>query len=408
MTQLIRVLCAVLALCSAVRAGSAQQVVFEEWHYHQPGDLLFDEGVHTAGVILEDYSFAIMVLDAEGKNTAIGAVIPGTDFQDSVKSTLTMTDGSARTLTITGDQLRRERPKAPGMVSYSFFLSDEDVELFQAARDWTLQAGDQSATFPLAGSRVAVDAAREAQKISAAGPEVRAEWIAACDAAAAHPYDSESPVPGVAWDDMDPDVATPACLNAYAAGEVPPRIRYELGRAYDKAGDSRALELLTKAARDDHYPIAYNALATLYGTGTYTTRNIATARDLLEKGVESDDPVSTYSLGRMLIEQGKGATDDIDRGRTLLLEAAEAGYPPAQRVYGQWLVDGTLAAGDPERAKSFLEKAAATGDADAALALAQLYVGDSGLPADPRAYLKYLKLAAKGGNQTALDALKLD
>ena len=391
MTQLIRVLCAVLALCSAVRAGSAQQVVFEEWHYHQPGDLLFDEGVHTAGVILEDYSFAIMVLDAEGKNTAIGAVIPGTDFQDSVKSTLTMTDGSARTLTITGDQLRRERPKAPGMVSYSFFLSDEDVELFQAARDWTLQAGDQSATFPLAGSRVAVDAAREAQKISAAGPEVRAEWIAACDAAAAHPYDSESPVPGVAWDDMDPDVATPACLNAYA-----------------KAGDSRALELLTKAARDDHYPIAYNALATLYGTGTYTTRNIATARDLLEKGVESDDPVSTYSLGRMLIEQGKGATDDIDRGRTLLLEAAEAGYPPAQRVYGQWLVDGTLAAGDPERAKSFLEKAAATGDADAALALAQLYVGDSGLPADPRAYLKYLKLAAKGGNQTALDALKLD
>ena len=61
--------------------------MFEEWHYHQPGDLLYDEGVHTAGVILEDFRFAIMVLDAQGKHTAIGAVIPGTDFQDSVTST---------------------------------------------------------------------------------------------------------------------------------------------------------------------------------------------------------------------------------------------------------------------------------------------------------------------------------
>lgn len=407
MTHIVRIFCAVLALCAAARLAAGQEVVFEEWHYHQPGDLLYDEGVHTAGVILEDFSFAIMVLDAEGKNTAIGAVIPGTDFQDSVTSTLTMTDGSARTLTVTGDQLRRERPKAPGMVSYSFFLSDEDVELFQAARDWTLQAGDQKATFPLAGSRIAVDAAREAQKISAGGPEVRDEWIAACDAAAAHPYDGESPVPGVAWDDMDADTATTACLNAYAAGDVLPRIRYELGRAYDKGGDSRAFELLTKAARDDHYPIAYNALATLYGTGTYTIRDLAAAHELLEQGTALGDMVSGYSLGRMLIERGTGA-DDIERGRALLLDAAEAGYPPAQRIYGQWLVDGTLGAGDPLQAKSFLEKAALTGDASAAFALAQLYIGDSGLDPDPKAYLKYLKLAAKGGNEAALEALSLD
>lgn len=65
---------------------------------------------------------------------------------------------------------------------------------------------------------------------------------------------------------------------------------------------------------------------------------------------------------------------------------------PAQRIYGQWLVDGTLGAGD----------------ASAAFALAQLYIGESGLDPDPKAYLKYLKLAAKGGNEAALEALSLD
>lgn len=83
---------------------------------------------------------------------------------------------------------------------------------------------------------------------------------------------------------MDADTATTACLKAYAAGDVLPRIRFELGRAYDKGDDPRAFELLTKAARDDHYPIAYNALATLYGTGTYTIRDLAAAHELLEQG----------------------------------------------------------------------------------------------------------------------------
>lgn len=407
MTYFFRIFCAVLVLAAAADKGLAQEVAFEEWHYHQPGDLLFAEGVHTAGVILEDYSFAIMILDSKGKNTAIGAVIPGNAFQDSVKSTLTMTDGSARTVTVTGDELRREPAKADGMVSYSFFISPEDVELFQAARDWTLQAGEQSATFPLAGSRVAVDAARAAQQISEGGPEVRAKWIDACDAAAAHPFDGESDAPGVAWDDMNPETATTACLNAYAAGDVSPRTRYELGRAYDRAGDPRALELLTKAARQDHYPIAFNGLATLYFAGTYVQRDLAVARDLLEQGAALGDLVSRYSLGRMLIENGTGDADR-DKGRALLLEAAKAGYPAAQRTYGAWLADGTLGDGDPQQAKAFLQDAADKGDADAAYALAQLYIGDNGIAPDPKAYLKYLKQAAKGGNAAALDALALD
>jgi TPR repeat protein len=407
MKHFTRAFCAVLAVCSTSGAVCAQEVVFKEWRYHQPGDLLYDEGVHTAGVILEDYSFAIMVLDAEGKNTAIGAVIPETAFEDSVKSTITMTDGSARTVTVSGDKLRREQPKTDGMVSYSFFISEEDVELFQAARDWTIQAGDQSATFPLAGSRNAVDAARAAQQISAGGPEVREKWIAACDAAAAHPYDSESDAPGVAWEDIDPDTATTACLNAYAAGDVSPRIRFELGRAYDKAGDPRAVEILGKAAQEDNYPIAFNGLATLYWAGTYVQRDPAAARDLLEQGAALGDMVSSYSLGRMLVEHANGDTD-VDRGRALLLDAAEAGYPPAQRIYGEWLVDGKLGEGDPQLAQTYLQKAADNGDADAAFALAQLYIGGSGLAPDPVAYLKYLKLAAKGGNDDAIEALTLD
>lgn len=407
MRHLVYFFCAVLALCVAADKGLAQNVAFEEWRYHQPGDLLYAEGVHTAGVILEDYSFAIMILDSAGKNTAIGAVIAGSTFQDSVKSTLTMTDGTARTVTVTGDKLRREPAKAEGMVSYSFFISPEDVELFQAARDWTLQAGDQSATFPLAGSRVAVDAARAAQQISEGGPEVRAKWIDACDAAAAHPFDSESDAPGVAWGDMNPETATTACLNAYAAGDVSPRIRYELGRAYDSAGDPRALELLTKAARQDHYPIAFNSLATLYFTGTYVTRDLAAARALLEQGAALGDVVSRYSLGRMLIENGTGDADR-DKGRTLLHDAAEAGYPAAQRTYGAWLADGTLGDGDPHQARAYLQAAAESGDADAAFALAQMYVGDYGIAPDPKAYLKYLKQAARGGNAAALDLLALD
>lgn len=407
MTHIIRFICTGLTLSATAIPVLAQEAVFEEWHYHQPGDLLFDEGVHTAGVILDDYSFAIMVLDAAGKNTAIGAVIPGTEFQDSIESTLTMTDGFVQKLTISGDQLRREQPKTDGMVSYTFFISDADVELFQAARDWTIQAGDQTATFPLAGSRDAVDAAKAMQQISAGGPEVRAEWIAACDAEAGHPYDTESDAPGVAWGDIDLEAAMPACLNAYAAGDVSPRIRFQLGRAYDKAGDPRALELLRKAAEEDQYPVAFNSLAAIYTASDYAQRDPEKARGLLEQGAELGDLVSGYSLGRMLIERGDG-DEALNRGRALLQGAAEAGYPAAQRIYGEWLVDGTLGEGDPKSARDYLQKAADRGDADAAYALAQLYVDDTGLGADPRQYLRYLKLAAQGGNTKALDMLALD
>ncbi|MCR8825164.1 tetratricopeptide repeat protein [Pseudosulfitobacter koreensis] len=404
LSHAIRFICTCAVFLAAAATASAQQVVFDEWRYHQPGDLLYDEGVHTAGVILEDYSFAVIVLDAAGKNTAIGAVIPGTEFEDSISSTLTMTDGFQRNLTISGDRLRREQPKSDGMVSYTFSISEEDVEFFQAALTWTLQAGDQSATFPLAGSRDAVDAARAAQQISADGAEVRAEWIAACDAAAGHPYDTESDAPGVAWSDIDADTATEACLNAYAAGDVSPRTRFQLGRAYDKAGDARALELLGRAALGDEYPIAFHSLAALYTASDYTFRDLGRARDLLEQGAALGDTVSAYALGRMLVERDA----DKDRGRALLRDAAEAGYPAAQRIYGAWLIDGTLENGDPALARDYLERAADGGDADAAYALAQLYLGDSGLDPDPRRYLSYLKLAARRGNAQALDALALD
>jgi len=66
--------------------------------------------------------------------------------------------------------------------------------------------------------------------------------IAACDKAAASPFDKDRPVgvTGVALDKVDPKIAVPACEAALKAAPNNPRIMYQLGRAYNagKAYDS--------------------------------------------------------------------------------------------------------------------------------------------------------------------------
>ncbi len=401
-TILAAFVCALFAL-----PALAEEKALGVWHFFEPGDILYSEGLDAAGVVLEDSRFALMILQPDSDGALIGASVFANAHADSIKSVLEMTDGSLKTLVVSGDKLNKGGNPEEGAAIYSFFIVDGDVALFKAARSWRVETPEGTTTFPLKGSRRAITTAESARDLRGAGPEVMQSWIDACDAAAAHPFDASAPGPGVKWADIVADAAVTACNNAIIADANIPRIRYQLGRAYDKAKDARALDLIRRAAQEDGYPAAWNHLGVLHWDGDYVGQNLQQAREMFTKGSDLGNLPARYNLARMMVLHGDGVTD-ANMGRSLLQGVADMGYPLAQRAYGQWLADGTFGAADPAGAVTYLSQAADGGDGVAAYTLAKLYEGGNGLEADARLHLKYLKIAARAGHEDAKAALSLE
>jgi len=92
---------------------------------------------------------------------------------------------------------------------------------------------------------------------------------AACDALAANPADRSRPpdVPGVAYDELDPARAIPACEAAVEQRPRDARYQYQLGRALIKARhNDEALAYFRAAAKQGFAP-AENGLGLNYQYG---------------------------------------------------------------------------------------------------------------------------------------------
>jgi len=72
---------------------------------------------------------------------------------------------------------------------------------------------------------------------AAAGEKPLTEILAACDQAAANPFDNTRPVgvPGVRFEAIVPETAIGACEEAATAAPDDARIAMQLGRAYEAA-----------------------------------------------------------------------------------------------------------------------------------------------------------------------------
>ena len=92
---------------------------------------------------------------------------------------------------------------------------------------------------------------------------------AACDRAAASPFDRNRPanVAGVMLDQIEAKIAVPACEAAAQTAPNDPRIAFQLGRAYEAGKNGKLAARLYKLASDQGNALAQVNLGVLYENG---------------------------------------------------------------------------------------------------------------------------------------------
>ena len=89
--------------------------------------------------------------------------------------------------------------------------------------------------------------------------------ITDCDKFAGSTYDDNNPYSsnGVEWDDLNPELAIPACEIAFQENPNDPRIIFQLARAYEKSDLEKSISLYEKSA-DFGYSTAFYNLGLIY------------------------------------------------------------------------------------------------------------------------------------------------
>lgn len=201
---------------------------------------------------------------------------------------------------------------------------------------------------------------------------------------------------------------------------------FELGQAYSRGAgvepsDTEALKWWLKAGRQDYIP-AYKQLGKAYQSGNGVERDLEQAKDWFTKAANNGDeeaaeiaadlkvvlshidgttPEAKYAMA-LAYERGDVLPVNFPKAERLLQESAEAGYAPAQALYGDRIHD------NPVEALNWHRLAAEQGYAPS-----QTYIGlkhtkgDGGLSQSNAEARKWFNLAAAQGDKDAIKALKI-
>jgi len=243
-----------------------------------------------------------------------------------------------------------------------------------------------------------------------AGERPASELLAACDQAAANPFDKTRPdgVPGVSTEKIVPENAINACELAAKAAPNDARIAMQLGRAYEAAKNfDRARIHYFEAYQNGSAQAAANlALLYLSGRGGLPKNEVEAVR-LSKVAAGQGNAQGQNGLG-YLFQEGRGGLpkDDVEAARLFKL-SADQGYPPAQNNLGRFYQAGRGGLPKDDReARRFYRLAADQGNAVGQVNLGFFYQeGRAGLSRDEREAARLYKLAADQGNTAAQIAL---
>jgi TPR repeat protein len=237
-----------------------------------------------------------------------------------------------------------------------------------------------------------------------------------------------------------PEIAIPACLEALESS-TDSRLVYQLGRAYEKAGDyKKAIERYQSAA-DAWYLPAFNAfgnmyisgkgvkidygkafawyqkaaehglvsaqlnLADLYRNGDGVAKSDEMALKWFLKAAEQGDAEAQTSVG-FLIQRLGGIQADEAAAFGWFWQAAQQGNPVAQKEVGEMLRIGIGVKKNPSLAFVWLEKSALLGNDEAQHNLGIMYELGEGVGQDTDQAIFWLTKAANQGNKGADSRLK--
>jgi hypothetical protein len=109
-------------------------------------------------------------------------------------------------------------------------------------------------------------------------PPPAGDVISNCDVYAGQQSDPKRKGKGVPFEQINPTLAVPACIDAVRQHPNDPRLSFQLGRAYLKAKDfDSALEQYLKAAGQNYAPAQYD-LGVMYANGEGVAKDDAFLR----------------------------------------------------------------------------------------------------------------------------------
>ncbi|BBK34739.1 TPR repeat protein [Stella humosa] len=262
--------------------------------------------------------------------------------------------------------------------------------------------------------------------------------LAGCDRLAGLPQPwlnhGETPPPraGTAFPRIESEPAIQACRKALADRPEHVRIRFQLGRALDKAQRwDEAVAQYRRAAEESYapaqtslgllyedgrgvpqdpatamrwyrlasiqnYPPADTAIGLLHLEGQGTRRDEREAARWFRQSADRGDAVGQLMLGR-LFQQGRGVVADETAGAEWIGRAARQGEAEAETAYGFVLQQGRGVRADPAEAARWFRRAADQGDIAAQSQLGWIYEQGLGVPAsDAEAARWYLRAARLG------------
>ena len=149
--------------------------------------------------------------------------------------------------------------------------------------------------------------------------------------------------------------------------------------------------------------VAQHDLATWYAVEA-NPPDTARAAYWYEQSAENGIINAAYNLG-VLLQQGQGVDQDVDRALGLYREAADANHSHAQNALGLAYLAGRGVTPDPVQAATWFSTAYANGNPRGAYYLGRIFeMGVDGAP-DLSSAVAWYRVAAETGDNQALDAL---
>lgn len=217
-----------------------------------------------------------------------------------------------------------------------------------------------------------------------------------CDLEAGSRFDTQGVALGRYPNEVDPEPAIAACLEAVAAYPEVARLRGQLGRARVLAGRyALGVADYEAAAAAGHLVSMWN-LGSLLVEGRGVPRDLARGVALLEAAAAKGNPGAMNELGRLYL-RGTGVPRDRDRAVAWLEQAAAAGHTFAYNNLGTLLLEEGAAA----RARELFTASAEAGDIFGYNNLGWLHETGRGVERDLAAALRWYAKAAEAGQPHA-------
>ena len=227
--------------------------------------------------------------------------------------------------------------------------------------------------------------------------------VAACGDLAASPWEPSRNGRGLADDQIFIDGAIAACEAALAASPQSPLVAAWLARAYILAGRSDDAAALLQPAIDAGNAFAAYLLAGLVAVGGAPELQ-PDAVSLLVQAADGGYAPAQSELGERY-ETGDGVAGDYAEAARLYRLAAEQGYGLASYKLGVFAHFGYLAAADYDRAAALYRQAVAAGAPQGNYGLGQMYEYGNGVDQDYSRAAEFYQLGAEAREKMAETAL---